>query len=181
MPVYVYGILAVGWALWFIPFVRKWNKRAAQKTDHRSRWGILLQVIAYVLVWQGHFWLLYPAAWRIALSVLLFAIAALLSWTATNALGHFLRFEAAVSDGHELIRSGPYAFIRHPIYASMLAVLLATGIVVTPWKLFVAALVVFLIGTEIRVQTEDTLLASHFGEQFRAYRKSVAAYIPLVR
>ncbi len=113
--------------------------------------------------------------------MVLFAIGALLSWTATNALGVHLRFEAAVSDGHELVRSGPYAIVRHPIYASMLAVLLATGILVTPWRLFVAALIVFLIGTEIRVQTEDNLPASHFGNEFGDYRKRVSAYIPLVR
>lgn len=181
MPVYVYGILAVGWVLWFAPFLRRWNQRAAKKSDNRSRWGMLLEAIAYALLWQGHFWLRHPAAWRVALSVVLFVAAALLSWTATNALGVHLRFEASISDGHELIRTGPYALVRHPIYASMLAVLLATGVLVTPWRLFVAALIVFLMGTEIRVQTEDGLLANHFGEEFRAYRKSVSAYIPLVR
>lgn len=181
MPVYVYVILAAGWVVWFAPFLRRWNQRAASKSDHRSRWGMLLEFIAYVMVWQGYFRLHHAAAWRVWVSVVLFAIGALLSWTATNALGIHLRFEAAVSDGHELIRSGPYAIVRHPIYASMLAVLLATGIVLTPWRLFAAALVVFLIGTEIRVQTEDNLLASHFGSEFSEYRKNVSAYIPMVR
>jgi protein-S-isoprenylcysteine O-methyltransferase Ste14 len=37
---------------------------------------------------------------------------------------------------------------------------------------------VLLIGTEIRVRTEDALLAAHFGEQFTAYRRSVGAYVP---
>lgn len=181
MPVYVYVILAAGWALWFAPFLRRWNQRAASKSDNRSRWGMLLEFIAYAMVWQGHFWLRHPAAWRVWAAVALFAVGALLSWTATSALGVHLRFEAAVSDGHELIRSGPYAIVRHPIYASMLAVLLATGILLTPWKLFAAALAVFLIGTEIRVRTEDSLLAGHFGNEFSEYRKSVPAYIPLVR
>lgn len=181
MPVYVYAILAAGWALWFVPFLRRWNQRAASKSDNRSRWGMLLEGIAYALLWQGHFWLHRPALWRVMLSVALFVLAALLSWTSTNALGVHLRFEAAVSDGHELVRTGPYAIVRHPIYASMLAVLLATGILVTPWRLLVVALIVFLIGTEIRVQTEDRLLAGHFGDEFSDYRKRVPAYIPLLR
>ena len=181
MPIYVYVILAAGWALWFAAFPRKWNQRAVSRSDRRSHWGLLLQVIAYVLIWQGYFWFRNPALWRTVLSTVLFVLAALLSWTATNALGVHLRFEAAVSDGHELIRTGPYAIVRHPIYASMLAVLLATGTLLTPWRLFAVALVVFLIGTEIRVQTEDKLLASHFGDEFWDYRKSVSAYIPLVR
>jgi protein-S-isoprenylcysteine O-methyltransferase Ste14 len=41
--------------------------------------------------------------------------------------------------------------------------------------------VVFLVGTEIRVQTEDRLLAARFGEEFRQYRKHVRAYVPFVR
>jgi protein-S-isoprenylcysteine O-methyltransferase Ste14 len=36
-------------------------------------------------------------------------------------------------------------------------------------------------GTEIRVRSEDRLLASRFGEEFQAYRKTVKAYIPFIR
>lgn len=181
MQVYVYVILAVGWLLWFVPFFRKWNMSETRTRDRRSRWGLLLQVVAYALLWLGRFWLNQPALWRVVLSAVLMAVAALLSWTATKALGKQLRFVAAVGDDHELIRTGPYAVIRHPIYASMLAVFLGTGVVITPTALFLPAVVLFLIGTEIRVRTEDHLLASHFGDQFDAYRQSVSAYIPLIR
>jgi len=108
-------------------------------------------------------------------------LATLLSWTATNALGRHLRFDAAVTADHELIRTGPYAIVRHPIYASMLAVLLGTGSMIAAPVLFIPAVVIFLIGTEIRVRTEDSLLASHFGDRFRDYQQEVPAYIPLVR
>jgi protein-S-isoprenylcysteine O-methyltransferase Ste14 len=60
----------------------------------------------------------------------------------------------------------------------MLCVLLATGIVVTPPLLFLAAIILFLVGTEIRVRIEDRLLASQFGETFEDYRRRVPAYIP---
>ena len=43
------------------------------------------------------------------------------------------------------------------------------------------ALALFVAGTEIRVHTEDGLLASRFGERFFEYRKRVQAYIPFVR
>ena len=82
------------------------------------------------------------------------------------------------SDDHELITSGPYRFVRHPIYTSMLGVLLGTGSLVTPWWLFLPSLLLFIIGTEIRVRIEDHLLASQFGERFAEYQKRVPAYIP---
>jgi len=77
--------------------------------------------------------------------------------------------------------AGPYRFVRHPIYASMFSVLLGAGFLTTPWWLFIPAIILFLIGTEIRVRIEDKLLAAHFGAKFDAYRKSVPAYVPFLR
>jgi protein-S-isoprenylcysteine O-methyltransferase Ste14 len=182
MPTYAYIILLVGWVLWFLPFpIAGWNRNSPQKRDPRARWGLLLQGLAYAIVWQGHFWTRYPPTWRIALSILFLALAALLSFTATRALGRHLRFEAALSPDHELIRTGPYRLIRHPIYTSMLCLLLGTGFMIASPPLFVPAILIFLIGTEIRVHVEDKLLASRFGDDFHNYQHTVSAYIPLVR
>ena len=63
----------------------------------------------------------------------------------------------------------------------MLCMLLGTGLILTPWPLFVAAILIFLVGTEIRVRIEDGLLASQFGEDFTAYKHKVPAYIPWLR
>lgn len=182
MPIYGYLVLAVGWLVWFIPFpLNGWNRNPPQRSDQRARWGVLLQVLAYILLWQGKFWTRLPATWQSGLSILLLACAALLSWTSTRALGRHLRFEAALSPDHELVRSGPYRLLRHPIYTSMFCLLLGTGFMVASPVLFVSAILIFLIGTEIRVHVEDSLLASRFGDQFRDYQHSVSAYIPLVR
>lgn len=70
--------------------------------------------------------------------------------------------------------------VRNPIYTSMLLVLCAVAVVVTGWKLFLTALALFIVGTEIRVRTEEKLLAAHFGEEFQNYKKKVPAYIPFL-
>ena len=182
MSVYVYIILAVGWILWLLPFpLRGWDWSAPAKRDNRWRWGLLLQVISYSLLWQGQFWMRSPALWQVTLAVLCFLFASLLSWTSTRALGKHLRFDAALSHDHQLVRSGPYGMIRHPIYTSMLCILLGTGVLLTPPLLFLVALIVFLLGTEIRVRAEDGLLASRFGDEFLRYRQTVSAYVPFVR
>jgi protein-S-isoprenylcysteine O-methyltransferase Ste14 len=46
--------------------------------------------------------------------------------------------------------------------------------------MFVPAIVLFVIGTEIRVRTEEKLLEERFGEEFREYKAQVRAYIPFV-
>ena len=182
MPIYAYITLAVGWLFWFLPFpITGWNRASPQKSDPRARWGIFLQAISYALLWQGHFWTRSLSPWRFALATFFLALAILLAWTATRALGKHLRFEAALSPDHQLVQSGPYRIIRHPIYTSMLCLLLGTGLMLTPPLLFAIALAIFLLGTEIRVHIEDSLLASRFGNEFRTYRQHVSAYIPLIR
>jgi len=183
MKLYEYLIVGLAWVIWFLPFFLNARRGKAEATarDRRALWGILLQMIGYALLWQGRFWLRAPELWRILLSILLFSLASLLSWTGARALGRHWRFEAALRPGHQLVRSGPYRFLRHPIYTSMLCLLLGTGVIVAPWPLFVCAVVIFMLGTEIRVRIEDGLLASRFGEDFQAYRRAVPAYIPLLR
>jgi protein-S-isoprenylcysteine O-methyltransferase Ste14 len=46
--------------------------------------------------------------------------------------------------------------------------------------MLLASILLFVIGTEIRVRVEDGLLASRFGEDFRDYRRSTSRYIPLL-
>src|SRR5437588_4242648 len=160
VPLYAYVIIAAGWLIWFTPFPRnKWNFNTPQQRDRRARWGILLQVVAYSLLWQGRFWTRTPEVWRTALCIVFFALASWLSWTGVAALGRHLRFDAALGPDHELVRSGPYRVIRHPIYTSMFCMLLGTGCLITPLPLLLPATVIFLAGTEIRVRIEDGLLA----------------------
>jgi protein-S-isoprenylcysteine O-methyltransferase Ste14 len=182
MPAYDYAILVAGWLFWLTPFLRaRQSEKPAKQVDRRARWGILLVAIAYSLLWQGHFWERSPRPWQVALSILFFVLASLLSWTGARALGRQWRIDAGLSADHELITSGPYRFVRHPIYTSLLCILLGTGFLITPWWLLLPALLLFIIGTEIRVRIEDHLLASHFGERFVEYHKRVPAYIPFLK
>lgn len=182
MTALAYSILALGWLLWLAPFLLIRQKTGtAQKIDPRARWGIILVGISYAALWQTHFWEHPPALWQVALELLLFILAAILSWTAKHALGKQWRIDAGISTDHELVTSGPYRVVRHPIYTSMLCIFLGTGILVAPWWLLLISIALFLAGTEIRVHVEDGLLSSHFGGRFHAYRQSVPAYIPFLR
>jgi protein-S-isoprenylcysteine O-methyltransferase Ste14 len=182
MPGYAYAILTAGWLIWMAPFLLA--KRPHQKpkdVDRRARWGVLLEALAYAILWQNSFWARPLPSWRLAVSVFFLAIAAGLSWTATRSLGRQWRIEAGLSPDHELITSGPYARVRHPIYTSMLFLLWGIGFMVTPLRMLLLATAVFIVGTEIRVRIEDRLLASRFGDEFRRYQRSVPPYIPFVK
>lgn len=181
MPFYAYFLIVAGIVLWFYPFIPAHRKTpGASVVNRSSRWGVLLQLAAFTLMWQGHFWTRSLPWWRLAISITLFGLAIALSWTSSRALAGQLRIDAALGADHHLVRSGPYALVRNPIYTSMLLVDCATGIILTPWQLFAAALVLFFVGTQVRVRTEEKLLAERFGDEFRSYKRSVPAYIPFL-
>jgi protein-S-isoprenylcysteine O-methyltransferase Ste14 len=182
MPLYARVILAAGWIVWFARFlVNRPTARTPAQIDRRARWGLLLQGAAFFLVWWHKSWDQPPELWRVAASILFFGLALLLSWTSIGELGRHWRVDAGLDADHQLVRTGAYRFVRHPIYASVLCILLATGFLITPLSRFLLAVVLCIGGTEIRVRIEDNLLASRFGDEFRAFQRSTPAYLPFLR
>ena len=178
-------VLGVSWVAWAYPFIFRVphiQKRPSIPAIGPTRAGLFLECLAIFIAFACR---LPPGSppewWRIAGAAACGPIAAVLAWTATRHLGRQFRVNAGLYEDHELVTSGPYAFMRHTIYTSLLAMLLSTIFVLTPWQWAVLSLALFVAGTEIRVYTEDGLLASRFGERFFAYRKRVRAYVPFVR
>jgi protein-S-isoprenylcysteine O-methyltransferase Ste14 len=181
-PSHAHAVLLAGWFAWGLPFVPAvFRRRTPATRDTSARWGLLLQGAGYALVWSGASRAVSPGSARVAGAVAFFALAAALSWTAVRALGRHWRVEAGLDADHELVRSGPYRVVRHPIYTSMLCMLVATGLLIAAWPVLAAALALEIAGTEVRVRVEDALLAARFGEALEAYRRTVPAYVPYVR
>lgn len=173
--------VSAAWILWVIPFFRLPKGGPAQQIDRRARWGIGLEGVGFFFVWSQWAWAHDPAVWRWMAAVPFLIAGPLLSWTSARTLGRQWRFDAGLNADHRLVQEGAYRVVRHPIYASMFALLLGVGFLVTRPAFLAVAIVFFVIGTEIRVRIEDGLLASRFGEAFEAYRRRVPAYIPFVR
>jgi protein-S-isoprenylcysteine O-methyltransferase Ste14 len=173
------------WFAWSLAFGVARRRAVGQKKVVRapaSRWGIVLQVLGLAFVFSYVRPVVFEKSeFSLIASMALGPLSVWLAWSATRHLGKQWRYEAALSEDHELIQTGPYGWVRHPIYLSMLGMLLAAGMAWTWWPMFVAGVIVFLAGTEIRVRTEDRLLAGRFGERFSAYRARVYAYIPYIR
>ncbi len=182
MKAYPYVLLAFGTALWVTPFFfSRTSGQVLVRIEKRARGGVLLQCLGYSILWQTHFWEKPPEHWRISIAVAFFVLACLLSWTAARSLGRQFRFDAAIDSAHMLVRSGPYRAIRHPIYTSMFCVLLATGIVVSPLKLLLVSIAVFIAGTFIRMKIEDRLLQAQFGAEFLQYQQRVPGFLPFIK
>jgi protein-S-isoprenylcysteine O-methyltransferase Ste14 len=80
---------------------------------------------------------------------------------------------------HTLIRGGPYALVRHPIYSGLLLALLGTAIAIGEWR----ALLALALATGailLRVGAEDALMAEAFGHDYADYRRRTKALIPFL-
>jgi len=81
--------------------------------------------------------------------------------------------------GHELITRGPYAIVRHPIYAGLLVMIVAT-VIVHGHVAGVIALPLVFWGLWIKLRYEERLMLEKFPEEYAAYRRCVKRLIPFV-
>jgi protein-S-isoprenylcysteine O-methyltransferase Ste14 len=80
---------------------------------------------------------------------------------------------------HELIRRGPYRWVRHPIYTGLLLGFLGTAIALTQWRGLLAVLIVF-VALWRKLRHEERWLGEIFGAEYAKYRSEVAALIPFL-
>jgi protein-S-isoprenylcysteine O-methyltransferase Ste14 len=104
---------------------------------------------------------------------LLFAV-----W-AREHLGRNWSSAVTIKQGHELISTGPYAVVRHPIYTGILAGLLGTAIALSQVRGFIAfALMFFMLWLKLRM--EEQWMRSQFGETYATYAHQTAALVPFL-
>jgi protein-S-isoprenylcysteine O-methyltransferase Ste14 len=191
LPKLVFVIVMVAWLVFAGVFIfrKKPPSPPDQKRERGSLIGVALQGVSYGLVWGVHREYFTPLVSGNELSQVISIVASVLAvlaaigsvWlitTALKTLGKEWSLTARLVEGHKLATSGPYAYVRHPIYTGMLGMLVATGLAYSHWIALLAAVVVFFSGTIIRVRSEEKLLREAFGEQFENYARRVPAIIP---
>ena len=156
------------------------------KKDPVSRVGIGLQMVGFALVFSLQRRPLGPIVpmpswmeWVVAaLQVAIGALSVLLSASAVRTLGKQWTYVARTIEGHELITQGPYRLVRNPIYLAMFGMMAAFGLSLTVWPALLGAILIFLIGTFVRIRSEEKLLRATFGTQFEDYERRVPAFLP---
>jgi protein-S-isoprenylcysteine O-methyltransferase Ste14 len=84
-----------------------------------------------------------------------------------------------LKQGHELITSGPYVFVRHPIYTGLLLAFVGTAITRGEWRgVLAVGLVFFALWQKLRL--EEKWLLEQFGECYQDYSRRVRAIVPFL-
>jgi protein-S-isoprenylcysteine O-methyltransferase Ste14 len=186
------AVVAVAWiafALVFLVRIRSLGsllRSRARSRDRRALLGLVLQLVGYLIVRAGlrpgsASFLGLRSAGRVVVALLaglLLASSVALAFAAARRLGKQWSLAARVAEGHELITTGAYRLVRHPIYTAMFGMLLGTALAVSTWWALLAGSAVFLAGTSIRIRVEERLLTAEFGDAYRNYAATVPALIP---
>lgn len=111
----------------------------------------------------------------VALAVTLLGLS--LALWARVTLGRNWSGSVTFKENHELIRHGPYRYVRHPIYSAILTMLLGSAIAVGTLGAFIG-LALILLGVWLKLGQEERLMTEHFQAEYTSYRSQVKALIP---
>ena len=183
-----FAIASQMWFVWFLfwlamAFLSKSTKRRetrAQRLEHA-----IPALLGFFLVFRAGLggWLTQAVipdnAVLMAIGVGVTFLGLLFTVWARFALGSNWSGTVTIKADHQLIRRGPYRFIRHPIYTGMLAALLATAIT----QRLVTGLLGFtivLIALWRKAKREESFLAQEFGESFDEHRRHTGMFLPRI-
>jgi protein-S-isoprenylcysteine O-methyltransferase Ste14 len=179
--------MRVSVGLWFV-FSVYWSIASKDRAASRSGEPILsrqvhviavnLALLLLILPVPGLTQRLLPDTLALpAVGLALQAASVVLAVWARRHLGSNWSGEVRIAHGHELVRSGPYRFVRHPIYTALVGMYIGTGLVSGQLHAVVAlALVILAYWRKIRL--EERALAAAFPSDHERYRSETWAWIP---
>jgi len=183
---YLFATMWLSWALYWWALSR--NVKASVRTESiRSRLlHIVPLMIATALLFASRVpfpvlgeRFMPPAAWPFWVGAALTLAGILFSVWARVHLGGNWSGIVTVKEDHELIRSGPYGIVRHPIYSGLLLAVVGSALARGEWRGVVAVVIVFW-AFRRTMQTEERWMRERFGNTYQAYSERVPALVPFI-
>ena len=170
-------------AYWAVGALKTRRTVSAESLASRARF-ILLEIVGYGLVFSdlaamgflGHRVLprtYAGASIGVAFTWIGIAIALWARWH----LGQYWSARITLKEGHKLIRTGPYAHLRHPIYSGLILAAIGGALAIDKWRC-VAGVVFIVLGYWMKARKEEALLAAQFGEAFQEHCRHAGFLIP---
>jgi protein-S-isoprenylcysteine O-methyltransferase len=99
---------------------------------------------------------------------------------AVRTLGGYFQLSVTIEPGQQLVRSGPYRWIRHPAYAGFLAAFTGIGLMFGSWVSAAVAFAAVFLGCLPRIRVEEEVLERAFGADYVEYERETARLVPHV-
>lgn len=153
------------------------------KRDRGSIIGVAVQTFGIFAVGVGTIHVaLSPtsplAVGEAAAVALLMAGAIGLFFAASRTMGSNWSIVARTRPDHDLVTSGPFAHVRHPIYVALFLFMVAMAVAYGHYWGLVPGVPLYIVGTIIRVRIEERMLRAQFGTAYDAYAARVKRFVP---
>jgi protein-S-isoprenylcysteine O-methyltransferase Ste14 len=124
-------------------------------------------------------WASFPLApvWRWIGGGIFAAALPLLVWIQTT-LGKNYSSELRIRSDHNLVASGPYRYVRHPMYTASLIIYTAMGLLSANWFIGGTGVISTLVIMIVRTPKEEAMLTRAFGDQYLGYRQRTGKFLP---
>jgi len=171
---------------WIVSAIR--TRDTLQTESFASRYAILLiEVAGFVLLFRhsagigflGNQFMHRTLASAIVGSILTSMGIGLAIWARYH-LAEYWSARITIKQDHQLIRTGPYTRLRHPIYSGIILAAIGSAVVIDQWRCVLGVCLV-LIGFCIKARKEETMLTQQFGDAFREHQKQTGFLIPRFR
>jgi protein-S-isoprenylcysteine O-methyltransferase Ste14 len=171
---------------WIVSAIR--TRVTVQTESFASRYAILLiEVVGFVLLFRhdagigflGTRFMHRTLASAIVGSVLTWMGIGLAIWARYH-LAEYWSARITIKEDHQLIRTGPYARLRHPIYSGLILAAIGSAVVIDQWRCVLGVCLV-LTGYCIKAKKEEAMLSQQFGDAFRDHQKRAGFLIPRFR
>lgn len=174
--------------LWLFEFILLRPKSKGQKTSEKKSFLYILSSVLTVVILNiisGFF----PDL-RISnvdlheplmiFSLILYTIGLLLRYVSILYLGKYFTRDVSIESKHELISSGPYTLLRHPLYVGLF--LLTTSVPLFFGHIYVYIIAVILMSSVLnqRMKLEEALLTEHFKESYTTWKSKRYRFIPFI-
>ncbi|MEO6216233.1 MAG: isoprenylcysteine carboxylmethyltransferase family protein [Sphingomonas sp.] len=158
-------------------------KVAVARRNNASIIGILVQGLGITIAGFGqiHVVLNPMAPLSLAEGLIVLALmlgAVLLFHASSRTMGKNWSLVARTREDHQLIQSGPFAFVRHPIYVALFLFMVAMAIAYGHTGNLIVAVPVYALGTWLRIRHEERILREQFGADYDAYAARVKRFVP---
>jgi len=162
----------------------KVDQTVAQKRSNRSLIGIVIQMIGVAIAGAaGPVRVALDPLSALALSeavavaMLMIATVGLFHWS-SRTMGKNWSIVARTREDHQLVQTGPFAYVRHPIYVAIFLFMLALAIAYGHTRSLIVAIPIYALGTWLRIGHEERLLRAQFGGAYDAYAARVKRFVP---
>jgi protein-S-isoprenylcysteine O-methyltransferase Ste14 len=186
-PSEAFQVIWIGWVISWLA-ASLWSGRTEKRAATREMWIYRIVIFAGAILiapWTARVLDERPT-WQVGyygayafIGVMLMGLA--LTWWARIQLGGLWSSAITRKEKHRLIETGPYAFVRHPIYTGLIIALLATAAIEATAVAVLGALLIVL-GLWVKARTEERFLSTELDpETYESYRRRVPMLVPFLQ